>query len=131
MAEHHIQCFRCALEWTFEPPLGRASECPSCSADARACRNCQFFDRHAHKQCRETQADLVQDKDRSNFCGYFSAAAQSRYREKTERDESRSALEKLFGTPPVDQNSDSPKTSSLDELFGDFLQKAKPKDPNA
>jgi hypothetical protein len=33
--------------------------------------NCRFHDPDAYNQCRETPAERVVDKDRSNFCEYF------------------------------------------------------------
>lgn len=33
--------------------------------------NCKFYDKNAHHECREPQAELVKDKKMANFCGYF------------------------------------------------------------
>lgn len=46
--------------------------CPGCDADLHVCRNCRHFDPSVHNQCRETEADKVQYKDRNNSCEYFS-----------------------------------------------------------
>ena len=51
--------------------VGRQEACPRCDADLHCCRNCRFRDPGAHNQCRETQAEWVKEKDRSNFCDYF------------------------------------------------------------
>jgi hypothetical protein len=32
---------------------------------------CQFYDVKAYNECRESQADRVQDKEKANFCDYF------------------------------------------------------------
>jgi len=50
----------------------RQSVCPSCGKDLRVCLNCRFYDPGAHWQCRETIPEPVRDKDRANFCDYFS-----------------------------------------------------------
>ena len=52
-------------------PLARHEECPHCRAQLHVCRMCGFFDAAAPQQCREPVADLVSDKQRANFCGYF------------------------------------------------------------
>jgi hypothetical protein len=36
--------------------------------------NCRFYDSQAHRECRESQAGWVKEKDRSNFCTYFNPA---------------------------------------------------------
>ena len=48
--------------------------CPQCDADLHCCKNCRFFDTSVHNQCRETQAEWVQYKDRANYCDYFEAS---------------------------------------------------------
>lgn len=35
------------------------------------CRNCAHHDTSAYNECREPQADRVLEKERSNFCDYF------------------------------------------------------------
>jgi hypothetical protein len=62
---------------------------------------CRFYDRHAHNQCREPNAEWVTDRERRNFCDYFSfnpaasAGAKAVDRAKT----ARSKLDQLFGNP--------------------------------
>lgn len=53
----------------------RQDQCPSCRRDTRVCKNCRHYERGAHNDCRENQADRVVDKERANFCDYFSAVA--------------------------------------------------------
>lgn len=66
-----LRCYACGHHWSFEPPISRGEECPSCQRDAKVCRNCQFFDTTAHHDCRESQAEWVKDKESRNFCSYF------------------------------------------------------------
>lgn len=68
-------CFHCKKELSIGAKVGRRDECSSCSSDLHVCRNCQFFDRSSYNECREPQADRVQDKERANFCDYFQPAA--------------------------------------------------------
>jgi hypothetical protein len=51
--------------------VGRRDTCPSCMADIRCCKMCQFYDPKAYNECRESSADRVQDKEKANFCDYF------------------------------------------------------------
>ena len=55
-----------------EGKVGRREACPFCMSDLRCCLNCQFYDPGAYNQCRDSQAERVLDKDRSNFCDWFS-----------------------------------------------------------
>lgn len=68
-----LTCYKCgkALSDTYKIMVGRRDVCPSCNADIRACKMCQFYDTKAYNECRETSADRVQDKEKANFCDYF------------------------------------------------------------
>jgi uncharacterized OB-fold protein len=37
----------------------------------KCCYNCKFYDRDAHHQCREPQAEWVRYKEKANLCSYF------------------------------------------------------------
>jgi hypothetical protein len=54
--------------------VGFRDRCPACDRALHACLNCEFHDPAYNNQCRETQADRVVDKDRANFCDYFTPA---------------------------------------------------------
>jgi len=64
-------CFRCKKILTVPRIPSRNDACPSCGADLRCCRNCRFYDGAVYNACRETQAERVLDKERSNFCDFF------------------------------------------------------------
>jgi hypothetical protein len=51
--------------------VGRRDECPFCRADVHVCKNCMHFDPKAYNECNEPQADRVLEKERANFCDYF------------------------------------------------------------
>src|SRR4051812_2326680 len=62
--------------WNCGGPLtaldyGRQDTCPKCGRDTRTCRGCVHHDRSLNNECRETQAERVLEKERSNFCDYF------------------------------------------------------------
>lgn len=65
--------------WFCQTPLtgldyGRGDSCPKCGRDTHVCKGCIFYDQTAHNECREPQADRVIDKEKSNFCDYFTPA---------------------------------------------------------
>ena len=63
-------CWKCKKEISIEKPV-RGDECPLCHADLHVCRACDFYESGAHNDCRESSANMVIDKERSNFCDYF------------------------------------------------------------
>ncbi len=64
-------CAHCAKK--IEPllPIGRRDACPLCDGDLHVCLQCRFHEPGAHNDCRETRAERVVDKERSNFCDWF------------------------------------------------------------
>ncbi|MCR4675858.1 MAG: hypothetical protein K5634_01345 [Sphaerochaetaceae bacterium] len=48
-----------------------STTCPSCGKPLHTCRCCKFYSPSSHYGCRESVDELVQDKDRPNFCDYF------------------------------------------------------------
>ena len=67
-------CFKCGVSLEYGPGArpARKDECSKCRADVHVCLNCKHYDSKAYNQCKESQAERVLDKDRSNFCDYFS-----------------------------------------------------------
>ena len=77
----------------------RDSVCPNCQRDLHACVQCRHHDPHVHNQCREPNAEWVTDRDRRNFCDYFSlnAAVAGAAGARTDRAQAaRSKLDSLF-----------------------------------
>lgn len=64
-------CHHCGKEVDVKKELGRKETCSFCQANLRCCLNCTFYDSASYNACRETQAERVLEKDRSNFCEYF------------------------------------------------------------
>jgi len=64
-------CQKCKKEIKDDFFVGRETQCPSCGADLRCCINCSFYQPGSYNDCRESQAEKVTDKSRSNFCDYF------------------------------------------------------------
>lgn len=68
-----LRCFRCGASLAgLSLPLSRRDGCPSCSVHLHVCRMCRFFDPAVPKQCLEDDAEEVTDKERVNFCEWFS-----------------------------------------------------------
>jgi hypothetical protein len=77
--------------------IGRQDICPYCRSDLHCCLNCSLYDEYAQNHCRETSAEWVGDRERNNFCDFFTfqegtAAAGGFSRQK----EARAKLEALF-----------------------------------
>ncbi len=86
-------CYSCKKELDIDAKVGRSESCPFCGKDLHVCYNCLFYSPSAYNACHEPQAERVVDKDRSNFCDYFTFS-NSVSVEKT-GDEEKDAKEKL------------------------------------
>lgn len=64
-------CHQCRKEIVDDILVGRQAQCPFCGADLHCCLNCSFYDAGIYNDCRESQAERVLDKIRSNFCDFF------------------------------------------------------------
>ena len=88
-------CWSCGTELT---PLdyGRQDTCRKCGRDTKACKGCIYYDASVNNACRETQADRVVDKERSNFCDYFKPSKGAGANPNASRDAMKSAADALF-----------------------------------
>jgi hypothetical protein len=77
----------------------RSTSCTQCGKDLKICLNCRFYSPGAHWDCAESIEESVADKERSNFCSYFSFRDSSPGGSgKTGgTDAARNKLDKLFG----------------------------------
>lgn len=64
-------CHHCKQEIKLEGPVSRADECPHCAADIHCCLNCLHYDPSMSNRCREPQAEWVSDREKGNFCDFF------------------------------------------------------------
>jgi hypothetical protein len=90
-------CWRCGTAIDARQRVGRRDACPRCAADLHCCRNCGFHDPSMHNQCREPQAERQVDKERGNFCEWFSLGA-ARAAGDDKAAAARARLEAMFGT---------------------------------
>lgn len=68
-------CYSCGKDLSGEVErgkAGRSQSCPKCTRDLHACRNCKHYDPNAYNSCRESNAERQVDKEKANFCDYFS-----------------------------------------------------------
>lgn len=92
-------CFRCQKEIAIVGKVSRLDSCPKCHSDLHVCLNCSFYDPFAHKQCREPATEVVRDKEKANFCEYFSPSQKTAIdglAPKSKSDEARNAFDNLF-----------------------------------
>ena len=89
------QCWNCghsldALDF------GRADTCNKCGRDTKVCKNCIHYDALSNNQCRESSADRVVEKERSNFCDWFKPRNGGGGAGAPSRDSMKAAAEALF-----------------------------------
>lgn len=88
-------CFTCKKELDITGRTGRGDNCRFCDADLKSCLNCTFFDPSSYNECRETQAERVTTKDRSNYCDYFEFAESGTTGITASHDKAEDPLDKL------------------------------------
>ena len=91
-----LNCFQCSevVDFGARQVPGRRDECEKCGADVHVCRNCRHYDAKSYNECREPQADRIQEKDRANFCDFFMPGSASGG--VSEREKQKAAAEALF-----------------------------------
>ena len=93
-------CHKCGADLGIKPGaiVGRGDSCAKCRSDVKVCKNCKHFDPKAYNECHETMADRIVDKEKSNFCDYFSLRSGSGAAANTtdEAAEARKKLDALF-----------------------------------
>ncbi|MDR0322447.1 MAG: hypothetical protein LBI28_13185 [Treponema sp.] len=75
-------CWYCGEPITDPNPIGRSQRCTACGKDLRSCKNCRFFLPGTRGDCRESGAEPQSDKERGNFCDWFSL--DEKYRAKSD-----------------------------------------------
>ena len=123
MAEQFL-CWQCG-ETLAEVmlPFSRRQVCDHCNADQHVCRMCHNFDLGVSGQCTEDRAEDITEKERANFCDYFSPNPQAYSGQgASNRDQAKAKLDALFGDSlEPDQDLENDKTDSarkaLDDLF--------------
>jgi hypothetical protein len=78
----------------------RQDSCAHCGRDTHVCKNCDFHDRAYNNECRESSADRVVEKEKSNFCDFFNPSSRSGGRGGKTQDDLKAAAEALFKKKP-------------------------------
>jgi hypothetical protein len=91
-----MNCWHCGTEIDARERIGFRAQCPSCDRDLHVCRNCEFYDPSYNNQCRETSAERVVEKERFNFCEYFSPSHASTRKAPAATVSARDKLDALF-----------------------------------
>ena len=91
-----MNCFHCGQQIESKERVGFRDTCRTCDRPLHVCLNCEFYDPAYNNQCRETQAERVVDKDRANFCEYFSARTASAKPRSSQAGGVRAKLDELF-----------------------------------
>jgi hypothetical protein len=115
-----LLCRHCGAAVTVSDPIPRDAECAGCGRDLRACVQCRHYDPAYHNSCRETEAEAVLEKERRNFCEFFSfeRGPLARKEDAGRAADARAKLEKLFGGKPGAATSSESARSKLEALFG-------------
>jgi len=92
-----IACHACGAAITLDPlgKIGVRDVCDHCRAYLHSCRQCDFYELGAHNDCRESNAEMVADKEAGNFCDYFRVASPKKA-SKGAGNDTRAALDRLF-----------------------------------
>jgi hypothetical protein len=114
-----LRCFRCGASLDkLTLPLSRRDECPECSIHVHVCKMCQHFDAAVPKQCREDDAEEVVEKEKVNFCEWFSPSASAFDPARADKaSRAQSELAALFGEASAEKPSDDALTRQAEDLF--------------
>lgn len=93
--EATARCWNCRAEIDLSVKVGRHDNCPACDADLRCCKNCRFWDRSYHNECRENVSTFIRDREKANFCSSFEYRRDTDA-ERSEADDARARLEAMF-----------------------------------
>ena len=126
-----INCWRCGKELGgLILPMSRREECAYCGAEQHVCKLCVHYNPNISDCCDEDLAERVNDKERANFCDYFSPNPDAYEPGKpSERKQAEEELAALFGEKATDSSEVAKEPldpvsrkeqalSDLEDLFG-------------
>ena len=120
LSQYH--CWRCGEQLAEDSlPIRRADLCPACNADLHACKMCGFYNTAVADACEETIATAVGNKERANYCDYFTPSPLAfRGAADDAAARARAELDALFGggasaAPSTDATRNQ---TELERLFG-------------
>ncbi len=91
-------CRHCGMAVPAGSAIGRTTLCEGCGKPLHACCNCEYFERGAYHDCRESTDEYIEDKEAGNFCDYFVLAqgSDSPISDKQKKEAARAKAEALF-----------------------------------
>ena len=113
-------CRHCGTRSPLDEPIPREATCEGCGRDLRACVQCRHYDPSFNNSCHETMADPVVEKERRNFCEYFSFSRAPFTQPAAGADRAsaaRSKLEGLFGGGKRAVSREEQARRKLEDLF--------------
>ncbi|MBB6095095.1 ribosomal protein L40E [Povalibacter uvarum] len=116
-----LTCWKCGNSLAdYTLPLRRLEECRKCHAELHVCKMCEWYNTSVAKHCREPIAEEVKDKERANFCDYFTPrpdAYSSSPQDEAAR--AKAQLDALFGgAAPAQPSAADTARAELEALFG-------------
>lgn len=118
-------CWRCGATLVeLILPMSRREECPSCAVDQHVCKMCRHYAPDLSDGCFEERAEEVSDKERANFCDYFSPVANAYTPRESSDPAAEARLAELFGATDASSTADDQADAAearaeLDKLFSD------------
>ena len=101
MASHSVdmQCWKYGTEVkNVLLSFSRYEEWSKCRADLHACLGCRHYNPSAADACREDRADFILDKDKANFCDFFTVHTKAyRHHDNAAAQTARAARAEIFG----------------------------------
>lgn len=90
-----INCYSCSKSIPLlTGTIHRSDDCPYCRVSLRCCKMCKFYDAHSYNECKEPVAERIVDKEKANFCDFFSPGNSAAAID--EKEKAKNAFESLF-----------------------------------
>lgn len=70
-----LTCFKCQKVNSISDKVHFRDECEFCGQDLHACKQCQNYDEASYNECKDSAADRILDKEKSNYCDFYIAKA--------------------------------------------------------
>ena len=99
MGYDEFMCWKCKEPIAEGLAIFRSTQCSRCGASLHSCVNCRFYQPGSHYDCHETIDEAVSDKERANFCDYFSVRTEfsaSNSQGQGKQQAARTAFDSLF-----------------------------------
>ena len=72
-----LVCFQCQTKNSIADKVHFRDECEKCGQDLHVCKQCQHYDTASYNECKEPSADRIVEKEKANYCDFYSARTSS------------------------------------------------------